>query len=91
MLKGNKHFEQKELVPTQELDLVKRYLLGQLLKAADGPYAMLDLFSGVELHGMDISFYNEYIQKVENITSADIRQMAQKHLDWESFSVISVG
>lgn len=82
---------QTELVPNEELELVKSYLLGQLLKAADGPYAMLDLFSGVELHGMDISFYNKYIQKVQEITAEDIREMACKHLDWKSLSIISVG
>jgi predicted Zn-dependent peptidase len=82
---------QTELVPEEELELVKSYLLGQLLKAADGPYAMLDLFSGVELHGMDISFYNKYIQKVQEITSEEIREMACKHLDWKSLSIISVG
>ena len=82
---------QTELVPTEELELVKSYLLGQLLKAADGPYAMLDLFSGVELHGMDISFYNKYIQKVQEITADEIREMARKHLDWKSLSIISVG
>lgn len=82
---------QEELVPEEELELVKSYLLGQLLKAADGPYAMMDLFSGVELHHMDISFYNTYIQKVQEITAHEIREMARKHLDWESFSIISVG
>ena len=82
---------QTELVPNEELELVKSYLLGQLLKAADGPYAMLDLFSGVELHGMDISFYNKYIQKVQEITAEDLREMACKHLDWKSLSIISVG
>jgi predicted Zn-dependent peptidase len=82
---------QNELVPEEELELVKSYLLGQLLKAADGPYAMLDLFSGVELHGMDISFYNKYIQKVQEITAEEIREMARKHLDWKSLSIISVG
>ena len=82
---------QEELVPEEELELVRSYLLGQLLKAADGPYAMLDLFAGVELHDMDISFYNAYIQKVQEISAEEIREMARKHLDWESFSIISVG
>jgi predicted Zn-dependent peptidase len=82
---------QTELVPEEELELVKSYLLGQLLKAADGPYAMLDLFSGVELHNMDMSFYNKYIKKIQEINAEEIREMARKHLDWKSLSIISVG
>jgi hypothetical protein len=82
---------QTELVPEEELELVKSYLLGQLLKAADGRYAMLDLFSGVELHDMDMSFYNKYIKKIQEISAEEIREMACKHLDWKSLSIISVG
>jgi predicted Zn-dependent peptidase len=82
---------QNELVSMEELALVKSYLLGQLLKAADGPYAMLDLFSGVELHGLTISFYNDYIKKVQEISPEEIREMARKHLEWKSLSIISVG
>jgi len=82
---------QTSLVPEEELELVKSYLLGQLLKAADGPYAMLDLFTGVELHGMDMSFYNQYIQKIQEITAEEIREMACKHLEWKSLSIITVG
>jgi zinc protease len=82
---------QTELVPEEELELVKSYLLGQLLKAADGPYAMLDLFSGVELHDMDMSFYNKYIKKIQEIKAEEIREMVCKHLDWKSLSIISVG
>jgi predicted Zn-dependent peptidase len=82
---------QSELVPEEELELVKSYLLGQLLKAADGPYAMLDLFSGVELHDMDMSFYNKYIKIIQEISAEEIREMACKHLDWKSLSIISVG
>ena len=79
------------LISHEELDLVRSYLLGQLLKSADGPYATMDLFLGAEQHGLNLEFYNQYIHKVRTIEPEELRKIARKHLSWESFSIISVG
>ena len=80
-----------ELVSQDELDLVKNYLLGQLLKSADGPYSMIDLYMGLEPHGIDMDFYNDSIHKIQHITPERIRELAQKHLIWEDFTIVSAG
>jgi predicted Zn-dependent peptidase len=80
-----------DLVPQEELDLVKNYLLGQLLKSADGPYSMIDLYMGLEPYGLDMEFYNESIRKIQRITPERIRELAQKHLNWEDFTIVSAG
>lgn len=82
---------QEELVTPIELELVKNYMLGQLLKSADGPYAMSDLFLSAMIQGKDLSFYNEAIQSIHDITPLRIRDLARKHLNWESFTVVSAG
>ncbi|NRA12140.1 MAG: insulinase family protein, partial [Crocinitomicaceae bacterium] len=61
-----------ELVGEEELQLVRNYMLGQLLKSADGPYAMTDLFLSVEVHGKDLEFYNLALSKIQNITAERI-------------------
>ena len=43
-----------QLIPEDELILVKNYLLGQLLKSADGPYAMTDLYIGLLKKGIGL-------------------------------------
>lgn len=82
---------QTELIDEQELDLVRSYLLGQTLKSADGPYATMDLYLGVQNHGMDLEFYNQYIQKIRTIQPMELREIARKYLAWDSLNVISVG
>ncbi len=82
---------QTDLIDKEELDLVRSYLLGQILKSADGPYATMDLFLGVESHRMDLEFYNLYIQKIRTIESIELREIARKYLDWDTLSIISVG
>lgn len=82
---------QSNLVPKKELDLVKNYLLGQALKAADGPYAQFDLFTGVNLFDLELDYYLKYLEKLKNITSKELQQLAIKHLNWEDLTVVTVG
>jgi predicted Zn-dependent peptidase len=82
---------QNELVSQDELDLVKNYLLGQVLKSADGPYAMMDLFLNVETHGLNLDFYNDFIQKIKTIQPEELRELARKYLTWDSMSIVTAG
>lgn len=82
---------QTEAVPQEELDLVKNYLLGQILKSADGPNAMMDLFMSAQLHGMDFSYYNEAIRKIQEIDQEKIIALAKKYFNWDTFSIVTAG
>lgn len=80
-----------DLVEADELDLVKNYLLGQLLKSADGPYSMIDLYMGLETFHMDMDFYNKSIEAIQNITPDRIRELAVKYLIWDEMTIVSAG
>ncbi len=80
-----------ELVPNEEMELVKNYMLGQLLKSADGAYAMTDLFLSAEAQGKDLDFYNEALQSIRSITPQRIQELANTYLNWEDYTVISAG
>lgn len=79
------------LVDQEELDLVKNYLLGQLLKSADGAYSLIDLYMGLESFGLELEFYNESIERIKKITPERIRELANQYLNWEDFSIVSAG
>ena len=82
---------QTKLVPIHELKLVKSYLLGQALKSADGPYAQLDLFTGVDMFDLDYNYYHKYLQELKNITSSELKILANKYLNWSDFSIVTAG
>lgn len=82
---------QTEPVPEYELELVRNYMLGQLLKSADGPYAMIDLFLSVEIHGKSLDFYNEAIHRIQNIRPERIMELAKKYLNWKDLTVVTAG
>ena len=82
---------QQELVSEEELNLVRNYLLGQTLKSADGPYALMELFLSVENQNLDLNFFNDFIHKIKSIQAEELRELARKYLDWNSFSIVSAG
>lgn len=82
---------QTEPVDQEELELVKNYMLGQLLKSADGPYAMTDLYLNVEPFHLDLDFYNRFIDSIASIDSERIMELANKYLHWKDMTVVSAG
>lgn len=82
---------QTELVSEAELGLVRNYMLGQLLKSADGPYAMTDLFLSAEMHGKELDFYNLALEHLHAITPERILELANKYLKWEDLTIVTAG
>jgi predicted Zn-dependent peptidase len=82
---------QEELIDNEEIELVRNYLLGQLLKSADGPYSMADLYLSVEPYGLELDFYNQAIESLNSITPKRIQELAKKYLNWEDFTIVSAG
>lgn len=80
-----------KLIPIDELDLVKNYMLGQLLKSADGPYSMMDLYLSVERYGLDMEFYNKIIQSINAVTPERLNELANKYLNWDDFTIVTAG
>ncbi len=82
---------QIELVSKEELDLVKNYIVGQVLKDSDGPFSQMDAFLNVRLQDMDLDFYNKAIQRTKEIKPEKIQEVARKYLNWEEMTIVSAG
>jgi predicted Zn-dependent peptidase len=82
---------QTELVSDDEIQLVKNYMLGQLLKSADGPYAMMDLFLQVEPFSIGLDYYNNCIESINKITPDRIQELAIKYLNWDKMTIVTAG
>lgn len=81
----------REPVPVGELELVKNYLRGTLLRAADGPFQLSELLRAALDYGFDLSWYNNYIETIKNISANEIQLLAVKYLEPDSFTRLVVG
>jgi len=80
-----------ELVPEEELRLVKNYMLGDLLRMFDGPFALAESFESILEYGLDYSYFDKLIQTIKNITSEELNVLANKYLNEESMMEIIAG
>ena len=82
---------QEEPISKAELELVKNYSTGQLLKAADGPFALMERYQTVERYGMTLNYYNEVLKALHTITPNRLQELAQQYLNWEEMLVVVAG
>lgn len=81
----------QQKVSAEELDLVKNYMLGSFLRSVDGAFAQADNFKSLLEYGLDYTFFDNYVEVVKAISSDEILDLAQKYLEPESLSLLTVG
>ncbi|SDL62013.1 Predicted Zn-dependent peptidase [Pedobacter sp. ok626] len=80
-----------DLVQDDELALVRNYMLGSMLGSLENAFSHADKFKNVYFSGLDYSYYENYIKTVKSITAADLKDLANKYLNTESFTKVVVG
>ena len=79
------------LISESELNLVKNYLLGTLLRNADGPFALSDRYRGLLEYGLDETYYTAFVETINNITLTTLKELAEKYFSEESMFELIVG
>jgi len=81
----------EELIPDEELSLVKNYIIGQILNSADGPFAQASLLKNMHVQGVGFEFYESYKTILDNIDAEALKDLANKYLKEEDLCEIVVG
>ena len=81
----------EDLIPEEELGLVKNYIMGQILTSADGPFAQASLLKNMHIHRIGLEFYDTYQAMLNNLDSVSLRNLAVKYLKEEDLCEVVVG
>jgi predicted Zn-dependent peptidase len=82
---------QTELIPQEELGLVRNYMMGSLLGSLENALSHGDKFKNIFFSGLTYEYYNQYINVVRTITSEELQQLAIKYLDFNDLEKVVVG
>jgi predicted Zn-dependent peptidase len=82
---------QEQPVPTEELNMVRNYLMGMLLNGLDGPLNSSDVVKSLIVEGLQAEHFHALAQCILTITPEEIRQLAQRYFNPEDFWVVTVG
>jgi zinc protease len=80
-----------EEILSDELDTVKQYMLGAIMRNLDGPFSLSERLKTVLVNGKDLTYFKEFTKIIGSITSADIQLLANKYFNISEFHEIIVG
>lgn len=82
---------QTELVPDEELALIKNYMLGSFLGGLENAFSHADKFKNIYFSGMDYDYYSNYVETVKSVSSEKLLELAKFYLNFDSFQKVIVG
>lgn len=82
---------QNELVPAEELEVVKNYLAGEFAGSLNTPFEIADRVRLMVLEGLDVDFYSNYIQRLRVVTAEEINQWRSNTGNGKSCNVLLLG
>jgi predicted Zn-dependent peptidase len=80
-----------ELVPEEELNLVKNFFSGEMLRSFDSPFALSESLRGNLPFGFDNSYYEKFLQEIKGTSSQKIMDLANTYFKEEDLYEIVVG
>ena len=81
----------ENLISEEELNTVKSYMLGSILKSIDGPFLVAEQLKLFKLKGKGLDYLNEFCEMIKTVTAEQLKECAIKHLDIDSLSEVVVG
>ena len=78
-------------VPEKELEMVKNYMLGDMCRSYEGPFSLSEAWIYIETATLDDDFYLRSLNAIKEITSEEIRTLAQKYFCKENLIEVIAG
>lgn len=82
---------QNEPVPPEELEIVRNYMSGEMLRMFDGPFALAETFKSAWEFGLDNSYYVRFAEKIRSITPDEIISLANTYYKIEDLYQVTAG
>ena len=80
-----------ELIPEDELQMVKNVMIGEILRILDGPFGIADVTIENIMCGMDNSATEHSVEQIIAITAEQVRDLAAKYLRREDLVEVVAG
>jgi zinc protease len=81
----------RQTVPPEELSRAKRYLQLQLPGNFETTQQIAAALVPVALYGLPLDYYNNYVQRIEGVTQADVARVAQQYINPGGLAIVIVG
>jgi len=80
-----------ELIPEDELETVKNYMLGEHIRMFDGGFTLTDTFISLLANELDYSFYEKNVEIIQSTTAEELQALAVNYFSPKGFYEIIAG
>jgi predicted Zn-dependent peptidase len=80
----------EELVPDEELQMARNYIMGHLMTQLDGPFSSMDFIKSMKIEGLENEHFAKLIQEIQAMTPGHLLELARQYLVPEEWSTIVV-
>ena len=81
----------EDLVSSEELEMMKGYLMGEMARLFDGPFSIADAHQSLLANDMTTEYYHQMIDAIQHVTAEELRDLARKYLINDQFYVVVAG
>ena len=80
-----------EPVSHDELEVVRNYMSGEMVRMFDGPFAIAESFKAVWEFGLDLNYFVGMMDTIRTITQDEILRLAVTYYNMDELYEITVG
>jgi zinc protease len=81
---------QTENAKPKELNILKKYLLGDIMRSNTGAFKLADIHYKSSKFGLPENNLEILLQRIEEITAEEIKKCAQKFVNFDNFYIVVV-
>ena len=78
-------------VSAEELRIVRNYMLGEMCRSYESPFSLSDAWIFIDTSGLKDDYFARSLQAVNEITPAEIQDLAQRYLCKETLKEVIAG
>jgi zinc protease len=82
---------QTEFTAKEELDSVRNYMLGEMIRIFDGPFSLAESFKSAWEFGLGSSYYYNFIEKIRTIDGDEIKSLASTYYNIDDLYQVTSG
>jgi predicted Zn-dependent peptidase len=82
---------QTELVSSDELEVVKNYMVGSFAGSLNTPFDIADRYKVIFSEDLSLDFYRDYISNIQQVSDVMLIEAANKYLEIDSLFEVVVG
>lgn len=82
---------QNDLIPDQELDMVKSYMIGEMCRSYEGPFSLSDAWIFTQTAGLDDDFFARMEENIWQVSKKNLQDLAIKYFQPENLLEVIAG